>query len=253
MTYLAELSYRWYVLVSQISKTLGQPIQGLLFSQSIPAVSALLLGLLGGLAPCQLATNAGAIAYVTESVQGERRRWRTVRSFVLGKILVYTLLGFLAIVVGWKLPVPMMAFLRKLSGPLLIAMALSMVGGLKWRGAWGISVTEWMRIRMGRTVSPAFGLGVAFSLGFCPTMAMIFFGWLVPLLLQTPAGLLLPVIFALGTAAPLLLWAGVQAVGHQVAKRWLREARRADRFIRLGMAMILLLLGLSDTLLYWFM
>lgn len=253
MNHFAELSYRWYSLLSQISNTLGQPIQGLLFSQSIPAVSALLLGILGGLAPCQLAANAGAIAYVAESAQGERRLWRTVRSFVLGKILVYTLLGFLASVLGWKLPVPMMAFLRKLSGPLLIAMGLSMVGWLKWRGSWGVAVTEWLRLRMPRAVSPAFGLGVAFSLGFCPTMAMIFFGWLVPLLLQTPAGLLLSVIFAVGTSLPLLLWAGVRALSHGVAKRWLRGARRADRFVRLGAAMILLLLGLSDTLLYWFM
>jgi len=238
--------------MSQLSNTLGAPIQGLLGAQSIPALSALLLGLLGGLAPCQVSANAGAIAYVTQSGQGERRLWPTVGSFVLGKVVIYTLLGFLAAMLGWKMPIPVMAFLRKLSGPLLIAMGLYMLGWLRWRGTLGPAVTNWTRDHMPRWVSPAFGLGAAFSLGFCPTMVMIFFGGLVPLLLQAQAGLLLAVIFAVGTAVPVMLWAGALSLGHS-SKRWIRGVRRADRYIRIGAAAVLLLLGLSDTLLYWFM
>lgn len=233
MKVLVELSYRWYSLMSQLSNTLGAPIQHLLGAQHIPALSALLLGLLGGLAPCQVSANAGAIAYVTQSDQSERRLWSAVGSFVLGKVATYTLLGFLAAMVGWRMPISVMAFLRKLSGPLLIGMGLSMLGRLRWRDRLGPAVTEWIRDRMPGWVSPAFGLGASLSLGFCPTMAMIFFGGLVPLLLQAQAGLLLAVIFAVGTAVPVLLWAGALSLGHS-SKRLVRGVRRADRYIRIG-------------------
>lgn len=252
MEFLIELAYRWYTLMSQLSNVVGEPVLRLLGSQNIPALSALLLGLLGGLAPCQVTANAGAIAYVTESTREQRPVWPAVGSFLLGKVAVYVGLGFLAAFLGFQLPIPVMALLRKLSGPILIAMGLYMLGWLRWRGPAGERVTEWIRERMPRRGSPAFWLGVAFSLGFCPTMAMIFFGGLVPLVVQANAGLVLPVIFAVGTAVPVLLWAGALSVGREAARRWQRQVRRADRYIRWVAAVVFLVLGLNDLLLYWF-
>ncbi|MFZ5826391.1 MAG: sulfite exporter TauE/SafE family protein [Bacillota bacterium] len=252
MDALVELAYRWYTVMSQFSNLLGEPLQRLLGSQNIPGLSALLLGLLGGLAPCQVTANAGAIAYVTESSRQERPLWPTVGSFLLGKIVVYGTLGFLAAMIGWKLPIPAMVVLRKLSGPILILMGLYMLGWLRWRGPGGERLTEWIRQRMPRRGSPAFWLGVAFSLGFCPTMAMIFFGGLVPLVVQAQAGMVLAVVFAVGTAVPVILWAAALSAGREAGKRWVRQVRHADRYVRLVAATLFLLLGLNDVLLYWF-
>jgi len=250
---LTELSFDWYLLLSRLSNDLGAPIQGLLGAQNIPGLSALLLGLLGGLAPCQVSANAGAIAYVTHSDPHKRPLWPTVGGFVLGKALVYTLLGFLAVMLGWRLPISVMSFLRKLSGPLLVVMALYLLGWLRWQGTLGAGISEWVREHIPRWISPAFGLGAAFSLSFCPTMAMIFFGWLVPLLVQSQAGLLLAAIFAAGTTVPVLLWAGALTLGRSTARSWLRGLHRADRYVRVGAGILVLLLGLNDILLYWFM
>lgn len=252
MQWLVDLAYRWYSLMSQLSHGVGEPVMQLLGRQNIPALSALLLGLLGGLAPCQVTANAGAIAYVTESSREERPLWPTVGSFLLGKVLVYATLGLLAAFLGLRLPIPVMAFLRKLSGPLLIGMGLYMFGWLRWRGVGGERFTEWLRQRLPRRGSPAFWLGVAFSLGFCPTMAIIFFGGLVPLVVQANAGLVLPAIFAAGTAVPVLLWAAALTTGREASRRWVRQVRRADPYIRRISAVLLLLLGMNDLLLYWF-
>lgn len=252
MQTLVDLAYQWYAVLSQLSNLVGEPIQRLLGSQNLPGLSALLLGLMGGLAPCQVTANAGAIAYVTESSRQERPLWPTVGSFLLGKIAVYATLGFLAAMIGWRLPIPVMALLRKLSGPLLILMGLSMLGWLRWRGPAFERLTEWLQQRIPRRGSPAFWLGVAFSLGFCPTMAMIFFGGLIPLVVASQAGILLAVIFAAGTAVPVILWAGALSAGREAGRRWVKGVRRADRYLRVAAAVIFLLLGLNDFVLYWF-
>jgi len=248
MLQVVELAYRWYSLLSQWSVLAGEPLQRLMASQNMPAVSALLLGLIGGLAPCQVSANAGAIAYVS---QGERPLWRTVRDYLAGKAAVYLLLGFLAAMLGLKLPTPVMALLRKLTGPMMILMGLYFIGWLRLRGDTGAKVTAWLEARAPRRGSPAFWLGVAFSLGFCPTMAVIFFGALVPIVIQAPAGVVLPAIFAVGTALPVILWAAALSAGKGVVGRWVRGARRMDKVVRTLVAGVFLLLGLNDTILYW--
>ncbi len=252
MESFVDLAYQWYTVMSQLSNLVGEPVQRLLGSQNIPGLSALLFGLMGGLAPCQVTANAGAIAYVTESSRQQRPLWTTVGSFLLGKIAVYGTLGILAAIIGWRLPIPVMILLRKLSGPILILMGLYMLGWLRWNGPAFERVAEWIRERMPRRGSPAFWLGVAFSLGFCPTMAMIFFGGLVPLVVASQAGILLTVIFAAGTALPVILWAAALSAGREAGRRWVRGVRRADRYVRIAAAVIFLLLGLNDFVLYWF-
>jgi cytochrome c-type biogenesis protein len=253
LDWLREIAYQWYVMLSQWSAQVGEPLQRVLGSQNIPGLSAFLLGLLGGLAPCQVTANAGAIAYVTQSSQEQRSLWPTVRQFLGGKIAVYLVLGFLAAILGFRLPPPVMAFMRKLTGPLMIFVGLYFIGLIRFRGEVGGRITEWVQDRMPRWGSPPFWLGVAFSLGFCPTMAMIFFGALVPLVVQTRAGLVLPVIFAIGTAVPVVLWALALSAGKGVARRWIHRVRGLDRYVRWTAAAVFLVMGLNDTVLYWFL
>jgi cytochrome c biogenesis protein CcdA len=251
MEQVADLAYRWYVVLSRLSAQVGEPLQQLLRSQNIPALSALLLGLLGGLAPCQVTGNAGAIAYVTQAGHEQRSLWATVRSYLYGKIAVYVLLGFVAAMLGLKIPGPVMGFLRKLTGPLMVVMGLYFLGLFRTSGATGARVTEWVQAHTPRWAPPALWLGVAFSLGFCPTMAMIFFGALVPLMVQAPVGMLLAVIFAVGTALPVILWASALWLGRGAANRWVRRVRAGDRYVRWVAAAIFLIVGLNDTVLYW--
>lgn len=253
MEWLAEMAYRWYALLSQGAGQVGEPLQRMLGSQNIPGLSALLLGMLGGLAPCQVSANAAAVAYVTQASQGRRPLWGTVGSFLGGKITVYVLLGFIAAILGLRLPTPVMVLMRKLSGPLMILIGLYLVGLLRWTSTAGARVTAWVRERMPRRGSPAFWLGAALSLGFCPTMAVIFFGALVPLVIQAKAGLALPVVFAVGTAAPVILWALALSAGREAADRWVGRVRNMDRFVRWAAATVFVILGLNDTVLYWWL
>lgn len=251
MGWLTDLALQWYTVLSQLSSAAGEPLQRLLGAQSMPGLSALLLGLLGGIAPCQVSANAGAIAYITQADRQRAPLWRVVRDFLLGKAAVYVLLGFLAAVLSLKVPSPVLAAVRRLSGPLMILIGLYMAGLFRGSAISGARLTEWLQAHTPRRGSPPFWLGAAFSLGFCPTMAMIFFGALVPLVINSPAGMTLPVIFAVGTAVPVILWALALSAGRKAAAHWVRTARRLDRHIRTAAAIVFVLLGINDLVLYW--
>ncbi|MBI2154320.1 MAG: sulfite exporter TauE/SafE family protein, partial [Candidatus Rokubacteria bacterium] len=55
----------WYIFLSQLSATLGEPLNQFADQINFPLVSAVLFGLIGATAPCQLTTNLSAIAYVS--------------------------------------------------------------------------------------------------------------------------------------------------------------------------------------------
>jgi cytochrome c-type biogenesis protein len=92
MDLIKGLVAQWYVTLSQFSATLTVPVSDLADRVGLPLVTVFLFGLVGAVAPCQLTTNLSAIAYVGSRV-GEARPWREALAYVLGKVLVYTVLG----------------------------------------------------------------------------------------------------------------------------------------------------------------
>jgi hypothetical protein len=93
-------------------------------------------------------------------------------------------------------------------------------------------------------------MGVAFSLGFCPTMFSLFFGGVIPLALKSSYGLLLPPLFAVGTAMPLLLFAAL-IVGFGLDRLMLNRVRHFGIWAQRFAALLFIVLGISDTITYW--
>ncbi len=62
-----------------------------------------------------------------------------------------------------------------------------------------------------------------------------------------------PAIFALGTTLPLLELAGLRVAGVGGTRGYLAGARRLDAWLRPVAALVLLLAGLNDTVVYWFL
>lgn len=102
-------------------------------------------------------------------------------------------------------------------------------------------------------VRPAFLLGMGFSLAFCPTLLLLFFGVTMTLASRSAAGFTFPAFFALGTALPLVLFIGLALTSAKAAARLRRGMRRANRPLRWLGGVALILLGLHDTFIYWFL
>jgi len=80
----------WYLFISKLNITLSEPIKLLNEQFNIPLLTALLLGLLGSTSPCQLTTNASAVAFISQKLRDVKGAWKTVLAYTPGKVMVYT-------------------------------------------------------------------------------------------------------------------------------------------------------------------
>ena len=211
-------------------------LQSLLDSSSTPVLTAFLLGLLTSISPCPLATNIAAIGFIGKHIENRRRIFVNGLLYTLGRAVAYTALGAVLLVVlkGGSSLFGIQKFIGKY-GEMLLGPALLLVRGfmlvgdrlnlpkLGFRGSG-----EGLARRGGRG---AFLLGMLFAMVFCPTSGVFYFGMLIPMSATATAGWLLPIIFAMATALPVLVVAWILAfsVGRigafygkmQTVQRWL--------------------------------
>lgn len=245
----------WYATLSTLYAAVAEPLMAFARSTPVPAAAALLLGLLAAFSPCQLTTNASAVAWVARQAADRRRAALAAGAFVAGKALVYTLFGVAIVLVGRGLEaaaVPVFVVARKALGPLMVLLGLVFLGLVPWQPAFGGGVAARLKARVPRGgVTGAFGLGAAFAFAFCPTLALLFFSFLLPLALATRGGFLLPGLFAVGTAVPLGVFTALLLVGGGLGERYLAGGASLERWARRMAGAVFLLAGLNDTLLYW--
>lgn len=195
-------------------------LQSLLDSGTTPAITAFLLGLLTAISPCPLATNIAAIGFIGKNIESRKVIFRNGLLYTLGRIVAYTLLGAVLIAVleeGASL-FGIQKFIARY-GEMIIGPALLLIGlfllfgdrlslpsfGFKGNGERLVGHGGW----------GALLLGVLFALAFCPTSGVLYFGMLIPMSATTTAGYLLPVLFAIATALPVLAVAWVLAFSAQ--------------------------------------
>lgn len=213
-------------------------LQTLLDSSMTPALTAFLLGLLTAVSPCPLATNIAAIGFIGRNVESRRRIFLNGLLYTLGRIIAYTVLGIVLILIlreGASL-FGIQKFIGRygelILGPALLLIGLFMLFGSRLRlPSFGFRGNGEGLARKG-----GFGallLGMLFAMAFCPTSGVLYFGMLIPMSATAAAGYLLPVLFALATALPVLIVAwilafSVQRIGSfygrmQTVQKWLNR------------------------------
>ena len=251
---MREFALAWYGFLNSLYAAVSAPFGGLT-SGGGSLLTALLLGLLGALSPCQLSTNASSITYlmVGRGRDGRKITWPAT-AYIAGKVLVYSLAGLAALLLGEGLraaAIPTVVVARKVLGPLMILIGLAFLGVWQPRMAFGHALSFRLRDRAaGPGALRPLLLGVAFSFAFCPTLALLFFGYVIPMAAASAAGPVYPAAFAVGTTFPLIFAALVMTLGSDSANI---EARVASwqPWIRRVAGSVFLLAGLNDTFLYW--
>ncbi|MBJ7983772.1 sulfite exporter TauE/SafE family protein [Bacillus mycoides] len=188
--------------------------------------------------------------YGNQSLQ-KGHAWKHILFFILGKLIAFTILGLLVWVLGKEIQQILTLYfpwLRKLIGPLLILMGLILSGIITGRNFFS-SIFPIKFIRKQNEVS-SFLLGFFFSLAFCPTMFVLFFGTLIPLSLSSNYGYLFPTFFSIGTALPIvILMFIISYLGLNGAL--LKKSRKIGKSIQRIAGVLLILIGLYNTSLYW--
>jgi len=190
---------------------------------------AVWFGILTSISPCPLATNITAISYIGRKVERPRLVLLTGLLYTLGRSLVYLVLAIL--LVKSLLSAPYIShllqkYMIRILGPFLVIVGMFLLGLLAV-GAGGSGTSDRVMKRAERMgVWGAGLLGIVFALSFCPTSAVLFFGSLVPLAVKSDSGILLPVLYGIGTALPVVVFAILVATGaHYIGKVFHRITR----------------------------
>src|SRR5690625_5128977 len=86
---------------NQVSSTFIGPIQELAYGfEQFPLVFAFFLGGVGAVAPCQLTSNVSAITIYGNKSLVDKVPWLHVYLFILGKIVVFSVLGIVIWLLG---------------------------------------------------------------------------------------------------------------------------------------------------------
>ncbi len=241
-----------YELMSKMSQVITEPVNVLINSfEQYPLVVALLLGLMGAVAPCQLTGNISAITLYGNRTIQMKRNIGEISSFMAGKIVVFSVLGLFIWFLGESFEtalINLFPLFRKVIGPLIIITGLVLIGVLKLGFLQRLVKQIPMRLQNGKLGS--FLLGASFSLAFCPTMFVLFFLWLMPLVATTSYGFILPAVFGFATSIPLLalfflIWL------FDAKKLIMKKSMKVGRIIQRMSGMFLIIIGVADTITYW--
>lgn len=231
-------------------------LQNLLDGSTVPVLTAFLLGLLTAISPCPLATNIAAVGYISKDVENPRRIFFNGLLYTFGRILAYTLLGAVLIAVlregasMFSLQKTISRWGEMLIAPLLILIGLFMLFGQRLnlpkfgfsgsgeqigrRGGWG-----------------ALLLGILFSLAFCPTSGIFYFGMLIPMSAAETGGYLLPAVFAVATGLPVVIVAWVLAYSVAGLGAFYNRMQSVQKWLTRIVAVLFIAVGIYYGIIYF--
>lgn len=226
-------------------------LNSMLESSTTPVLTALLLGLLTAISPCPLATNIAAIGYIGKDVENRRRVFWNGILYTLGRVVTYTVLGTLLIALLRKgasvfgLQQGIAQWGGRVLGPALVVVGLLMLFADRLRlPQIGIRADGERVARRGGW--GAFLLGMLFAMAFCPTSGMFYFGMLIPMSATAQMGYLLPIVFAVATALPVLIVAWLLAFSAGEIGRFYGRVKTIERWATLIVAVLFIFVGIYE-------
>jgi len=220
---------------------------------AMAAVSAFWFGILTSVSPCPLATNITAISFVGRRTGSPVGVLLTGLLYTLGRAIVYIAIAMLLVTSLLSAPtvsLTLQMWMNKLLGPILILVGMVMLGLLRIRFR-GRGMSEQLQKRVERWgLMGALALGVLFTLSFCPVSATLFFGSLLPLAVKHESGVLLPLLYGIGTAVPVVVFAVVLAFGARWLGKLFERVTQVERWMRAITGVVFVGVGIYMSLLY---
>ena len=190
-----------------------EALTNLLEDSSVPLLSAFILGLMTAISPCPLATNISAIGFIGKDIENRNKVFYNGLIYTLGRAVTYT--GLTAVIFlgadhlslsGW-----FQQYGEKIIGPLLIVIGLFMLDIIKIKFPGMSGLTKRFQENGTSNYWEVLLLGIIFALAFCPYSGVLYFGMLIPMTISSASGLYLPVIFAIATGIPVIIFAWLLA------------------------------------------
>ncbi len=182
-------------------------------STSLPVISAFLLGLMTAISPCPLATNITAIGFISKDVKDKNKVFINGLVYTLGRALSYTLLAVIIFIGAdqFKISGWFQQYGEKIIGPLLIVIGLLILDIIKIKFPGLNQLARRFQKNGISSYWEVMVIGILFALAFCPYSGVLYFGMLIPMTISSASGLYLPVVFAIATGIPVIIFAWLLA------------------------------------------
>jgi cytochrome c-type biogenesis protein len=225
-------------------------------SGALPAIGlAMWLGILTSVSPCPLASNIAAVSWLGTQPGRPRRVLIAGLLYTLGRVVTYTAVGLVLSLGALSLSAISLDLQRYGSmalGPLLMIVGMFMLELIKVRlPSTGILAAAAERIKgWGLWGAPA--LGVIFALAFCPVSGALFFGSLVPLAAGSHLPIVVPAVYGIGTAVPVVVVSLALAAGGEAVSRRFSQLSRFEGAARRLTGVVFIGIGIYLSLKYIF-
>jgi len=218
----------------------------LLDNSTMPWLSAFLLGLMTAISPCPLATNITAVGFISKDIKDRNRVFINGVLYTLGRAISYTAIA-LVIYLGadqFQFSGFFQKYGVKILGPLLIIIGLLMLDVIKIKFPGLSGLTSKMEAKTKWGYMDAILLGMVFALAFCPYSGVLYFGMLIPMTVASASGLYLPLIFALATGIPVIIFAWILAYTISGIGNAYNKVRIFEIWFRRIIAILFILVGI---------
>lgn len=221
-------------------------------NSTAPVWSALILGLMTAISPCPLASNITAMGFISKDIENRNRVFYSGIMYTMGRGVSYTVLAFVLFLGADQLKISSVfqKYGEKFLGPLLIFIGLVMLGVLR-PGFFGFDKLAGSFRKKEYNYWNAFLIGFLFALAFCPYSGVLYFGMLIPLTIQSASGLLLPLIFAVATGIPVILFAWLLAYTVSGVGKLYNRMKTFEVWFRRIIAWLFLGVGLYYSIVIW--
>ncbi len=222
-------------------------LQSLFENSTWPIFSAFILGLMTAISPCPLATNITAASYVARNITARNKVLMSGVLYSLGRAFSYTSIGLILYLGASKFHLARFFNQNgeKILGPLLIIIGLVMLDLIKLRFSGGSGLGQKISEKFkDKGLLGSFVLGILFALAFCPYSAALFFGILIPMSIADSNGLYLPVIFAIGTGLPVILFTYLLAFAVSKIGLFYERIAAVEQWVRRITGIVFVLAGL---------
>ena len=222
-------------------------LQSLLDNYNIPILSAFVLGLMTAISPCPLATNITATAFIAKNISSKRKVLLSGILYSLGRAFSYVGIGLVLFFGASKFHVARLFQQNgeKFLGPLLIIIGLIMLNVIKFNFGGGSNFQEKLSDKFkDKGLLGSFLIGVVFALAFCPYSGALYFGMLIPMTISSADGLYLPIVFALGTGLPVILFTYLLAFAAGSIGVFFNRITKIEKNMRVVAGVVFLLTGI---------
>ncbi|MDR0310845.1 MAG: aromatic aminobenezylarsenical efflux permease ArsG family transporter [Acidobacteriota bacterium] len=205
-----------------------------------------LLGLQTSISPCPLATNIAAMSYIARSVSKSRDVLLSGLLYTLGRTVFYVLLATLILSAMLWSGETMTRFLQTkihgYLGPALILIGMTLLGMISFNTG-GVQGERMQKMVDSLGLWSAFPLGAIFAMAFCPTSAATFLAT-IALSSQFQSNVLFPTAFGMGTAVPVLIFAGIIALNARLLGKAFSVMSRIDWWTRAITGTVFIAIGI---------